>query len=321
MLDCFLAAASGPDVGMGHVMRSLSVARQLKGLGASLLGEVGDERAQELFRAHGIEARLAGQAMPACKSAWLDGFRDWSGEMRELRSKGTRIALVENRLPCRELAHWIIQPSLHHVPDDWERDHADRVFGGRAWVPLTPEVIAAEPANVRDVDLLITFGGADPGHLTERLLDALIELECPLRVCIVMGWHMGARSESIGARLGRLKTGQLIPSGGGLAPWIARSKFAVTALGTTLYEFAYLGLPALILANYDKDQPALDYYAEFGPHRPLGVASAMSASDLKRKLRGELSRLEETQTERVLELAQGSTQLARLLMGMQLQPE
>lgn len=321
MLDCFLAASSGPAVGMGHVMRSLSVARELKRLGASILGEVGDERAQELFRSHGIEARLAGQAMPPCKSAWLDGFRDWSGEMRKLRTRGTRIALVENRLPCRELADWIIHPSLHHVPDAWERDNAERVFGGRAWVPLTPEVIAAEPASSKNIDLLVTFGGADPEHLTERLLDALIELECPLRVCVVLGWHMGARSEAIEARLQRLKAGQLIPSGGGLAPWIARSRLAVTALGTTLYEFAYLGLPALILANYDKDQPALDYYAEFGPHRPLGVASALSAPELNRKLRREFSRLDETQTERVLELAQGSTQLARLLMGIQLQPE
>ena len=97
---------------------------------------------------------------------------------------------------------------------------------------------------------------------------------------------------------------------------MARSRMAVTALGTTLYELAYFGVPAMILANYDSDVEALAWYADNGPHLPLGVADALSAEGLRASLRTGMATLRQRRADADSELARGAERLARELLGL-----
>jgi UDP-2,4-diacetamido-2,4,6-trideoxy-beta-L-altropyranose hydrolase len=311
-----LRAKSGPNVGMGHVMRTRAVAEAVAALGGAPVLIVDDDESARRLRSEGLEARSVlerpGWDREPAAAAWLDGFVDWSDELRTLARKGTRTFLVENRTPAREFCHCLVYPALHHEPDAWDRVHAGRVLAGPGWIPLRREVVEAQPEPARDVDLLITFGGSDPLGSTERVL-GLLEAR-GRRIVVSVGPHMAERRRAIEEAATRLQA-EVLPTGCALAPWFARSRAAVTALGTTLYELAYLGVPALVLANYPSDRDALAYYEVHGPHAPLGVAPEMDDASLGRALEGGWEALRRGGEARIDDLGSGARRLAEALLA------
>jgi len=278
-----LRVKSGPRVGLGHVMRTRAVAEQLVSLGATPLFVVDDEPTAEFLRGAGFEARAA-FAHPAwlhepAAGAWLDGFVDWSSELRALARRGTPGFVVENRTPCREWASAVVYPALHHVPDRWDEIHAERVLAGAPWIPLS-SAVRAQASVARDLDVLVTFGGTDPLASSERVLAAL---PAGLRVAVSVGAHMEPRRAEL-ARAAAHLAAELLPCQGALAPWMARARVAVTALGTTLYELAWLRTPAVILANHEADRPVLDFYRARGPFQVLGLARELDEGALAARL-------------------------------------
>ena len=273
-----LRAASGPSVGSGHVRRTRAVAQALVGLGARALLVVDDDASAEALRAEGFDARPADErwTQEPLEAAWLDGFRDWSPELAALRR--ARTLLVESRT-ARERATAVLQPSLHWTPDAWEAEHPERTLGGPRWIPLAAEIERLAPLapEERDVDLLVPFGASDPLRSTERVLVALAGT--PLRVAVTVGAHMGRRRAAIEALAGRAR---VLAGVSDLGPWMRRSRAAVTAVGTTLYELAHLRVPAWVVANYESDREALRHYRERGPHAPLGLAAEVPETTLAR---------------------------------------
>ena len=284
MTRIVLRAASGGPVGIGHVRRTRAVAQALIEAGDTPRLVVDDEETAAALRSQGFDAAVdpvwsAGDVA----AAWLDGFRDWKSDLDAL--DGVRTLLVENRVG-RDSAAAVLQPALHWEPDAWETEHAERVFGGAAWIPLSSEVRAETPLarEERNIDLLVTFGGIDPRGSTEAVLAALSGSDH--RIVITVGAHMTERRAGIEALAANLPNAQVLDGDAALAPWMARSRAAVTAVGTTLYELAYLSVPSWILANYDEDGPALDWYRGNGPHVPLGMSGELSEAALATVLEG-----------------------------------
>ena len=314
-----LRAASGSATGMGHGMRCLAIALEVLELGGEALLVLDDPASCEAFaqrtNAHGgLEVVTATEAadwtrLPT-RAVVLDGFRDWSDSIEELRVLRTPTLLVENRSAARPLADRVLYPALHHIDDAWDREHPERVLSGPQWIPLRPAIRREQEGITRDIDLLITFGGSDPNRLTERVLGAL-EGDAR-RVAVGVGSLMEDRRGPLEVLASRLPRAVLLETGGELAPWIARSLSAVTALGTTLYELAYHGVPAAILANHATDREALAWYANNNLHHPLGYHAEVGAHDL---LSG-LERLRRTGLcERPRSLGGGAARLAELLMA------
>lgn len=310
-----LRAKSGPSVGLGHLMRTRAVAEAVVALGGESVVVVDDDASAARLRAVGLEAcsvfeRPEWDREPA-DAAWLDGFVDWSDELRTLARKGTRTFLVENRTPAREFCHRLVYPALHHEPDAWDRVHEGRVLAGPGWIPLAKGVVETEPAEERDVDLLITFGGSDPLGSTERVLGLLETTD--RRIVVSVGPHMAERRPAI-EQLARRVDAEVLQNGCALAPWFARTHVAITALGTTLYELAYLGVPALVLANYESDREALAYYAQHGPHVPLGVVGEVDDEDLRSRLSQQWNALRGVTSVSVYDLGSGARRLAAVLL-------
>ena len=284
--EVVLRAASGPAIGAGHVRRARAVAQALQAGGARARLIVDDEAsAARRARSPPRDPRPGGPPRWAGSAGayWLDGRRDWTPELTELA--GARTLLVEP-VAARERAAAVLQPALHWVPDAWEQAHRERVLGGAPWIPLAREVTLQAPlARVeRDVDLLVTFGASDPRHLTEEVLQTLAGAE--QRVIVTAGEHMGARRAALERLTEALPNAQLLSAVRDLSPWMRRSRAAVTAVGTTLYELAYLRVPAWILAHREDDRAALDWYGRHGPHAPLGLAGELSEGALAALLEG-----------------------------------
>jgi len=312
-----LRAKSGPGVGIGHVMRSRSVAQEVLAAGGIPLLVVDDPEGVKLLEQEPYQvcclAEMQGWASLPAAGAWVDGFVDWKDDLKQLRSNKTPVLLVENRSEARESCAQLVYPALHWTPDAWDAAHAERVLSGAPWIPLARDVRCMRPGSARDVDLLITFGGSDPARLTERVLGSLGD--CALRTVVLVGPQMRERYPDLKVLTEGLLNVELLAPGTPIVPWIARSRMALTALGTTLYELAYLGVPALILANYASDGDALDWYGVHGPHIPLGVAGALSCEGLRARLRSGLIELETRGPVCIPELGSGAARLAELLLA------
>ncbi len=310
-------AASGSGVGIGHAMRARSVGEAVAELGGHPRFVLDDEGTASFLAEEGLDARAVADdpdwASRPATGAWLDGFGDWSEDVRALRTAGTPSFLVENRTAARELSHRVVYPALHHVPDAWDEAHADRVLGGARWIPLARDVRETPRDGERDVDVLVTFGGSDPLHSTERVLVALRGEE--RHVAISIGPLMAERRAWIEEIARDLPGALVLPTGARLAPWMARSRTALTALGTTLYELAFLGTPALILADYVQDREAMAWYAAHSPHLPVGVVDELRDAVLRSVLREGFATLADRELPRIEGLGEGSTALAERLLG------
>ena len=291
-----LRASSGPKVGMGHVMRCRSIAQEVVERGGAVLLVVDDEESAAALGNEPFDvvtaARRPDWTSEPARGAWLDGFVDWTPELERLAAAGTPAFLVENRGPAREHCDRLVYPALHYEPDEWDERHGDRILAGAPWIPLAREIrgLHQRPASERDVDLLVTFGGSDPLELTEKVLSELDVSR--LSVVVAIGPHMAARRDAIRALVAGQPNVRVLLPGMPLGRWMTRSRFALTAVGTTLYELAYLGVPALVLANWGADQTALDWYAANGPHVPLGCAAGLSPEGLRAALARGLAELE-----------------------------
>lgn len=313
-----LRAVSGPRIGAGHVRRSRAVACALAKLGAEVSFVVDDEASARQLAADGFAVELASEGMAwterGATAAWLDGFGDFSPELLRLSRAHTRSVLVENRTQARHFADHVVYPAMHWHPDAWDREHESRVAGGVQWVPLAPE-FGSVAEQERDVDLLVTFGGSDPLQLTERVL-ARLDPDRVGSIAVTVGWYMAERRAGIESLAARFQQAHVLAPDTPLSVWMARSRAAVTALGTTLYELAHLRTPAWILANYESDHDALDWYATHGPHRTIGVAAEVSDTALQEAL-GEATERARVAAP-VVGLGGGAARLALLLLGRRL---
>jgi UDP-2,4-diacetamido-2,4,6-trideoxy-beta-L-altropyranose hydrolase len=132
--------------------------------------------------------------------------------------------------------------------------------------------------------VLVFFGGVDPDNLTGRALEALLAPELAhLAVDLVLGLqspHRQAVAELV-ARRTHTTLHAPLPS---LAGLIARADLAIGAGGATTWERACLGLPSLVVAIADNQQPFAVALDQAGYLQLLGSAAAASTETIRQAL-------------------------------------
>jgi spore coat polysaccharide biosynthesis predicted glycosyltransferase SpsG len=137
------------------------------------------------------------------------------------------------------------------------------------------------PVYGEPLKVLVTMGGSDPNGLAERLTLALMEVD-GLQVTVVIG---PASTPSPGFR--RIIDSPPDPftflSGvKDLAPYAARADLAFSAMGVTVYELAYMGVPSVLIANYPEDALDIEELELMGICRSLGYYRDVTEEDIRR---------------------------------------
>jgi UDP-2,4-diacetamido-2,4,6-trideoxy-beta-L-altropyranose hydrolase len=134
----------------------------------------------------------------------------------------------------------------------WPGDErAARVLAGPRWHCLDPIAAALRPDRPRPpgqaASVLIAASGADPGLVTEALVDGLLAAGWPLRPTVVTGPAFGpGRVDALATTLAG--HGELVEAPAGLAPLLAGAELVLTLGGLTTYEAMCLGRPVGVLA-------------------------------------------------------------------------
>lgn len=276
----------GSGIGMGHVARSLNIALAVmeRGLPARFL--VNDDKAvRSRLEDFGVAYRICGfGGAPALDSTdgvvVIDTKRDIREEVRELKERGRKVVVIDN-LCAAEIADRTIIPSAvaAGMPSNGS------VLAGKEYVIIGEGFRRARkrggrPAYGRPLKVLVTMGGADPFCLTERAVAGMAGME-GIEATVVLGPAKRMTRELEAFMKNKPGWMEFIYGVRDMAALISAVHIAFTAVGTTVYELAYMGVPTALIANYAEDRGTLSALEATGAFVSLGVNAGVSAEMIR----------------------------------------
>src|SRR5205085_1290452 len=129
--------------------------------------------------------------------------------------------------------------------------------------------------------VLVTLGGADPDNRTLKVIQALAPLRSPdLDVVVIVGGsnpHRATLEEGTRAAHGSLR---LLHPVTDMAALMAERDIAISAAGSTTWEIAFMGLPALLGAIVEGEEQSLSHVVKTGLCMGLGNFASVPPATL-----------------------------------------
>lgn len=279
-------------IAMGHVMRCITIARQLMRKGCRVLFLTADEWARDTISQAGMDQ--------LCLHTRWDWMEEELPRLREILSiAGIKILLVDSyqatkayfdglkdlvrivRIDdCFELvcpADILINYNAYHVRFPYEETYTDgtRLLLGTDYVPLREEFAREDSAkaageeekNEKEFSVLLASGGGDTQDALMGLLQKVVEEEAFEKVTfyVVIG-ELHPRGEEIELfsmeyEQPRIKVYRPCRDVAGL---MAKCHAAVSAAGTMLFELSAMGVPTVFFETADNQRYDRDFFGEEG---------------------------------------------------------
>ena len=303
-----IRADASTRIGTGHVMRCIALAQRWQQAGgrAVFSQACSTPAADERLRAEGFEVLPAGgepgspedaaQTSAHAKTlgaAWVvaDGYAFGPQWQRQVSQSGSRLLVLDD-YGHSESYHADLVLNQNAGAEDalyGRRDPATRLLLGSHYALLRREF-----APWRDLDrtfeanatkVLVTLGGSDPDNVTGKVVEALRGIPGIEAVVVVGGSN--PHLEAIRSSLGKIPSSiRLSVNPSDMPELMAWAEVAVSAAGSTSWEMAFMGLPAIFIVaadNQRKIAAALDAAhagVNLGPHyslTPDAIARALRA--------------------------------------------
>ncbi|MBI2400225.1 MAG: hypothetical protein HYV23_04095 [Deltaproteobacteria bacterium] len=272
----------GPSIGMGHVMRCINIAHALETEEMPMHFLVNNERPvidrlneEALFHiVYPMTGRHVGRLTNGV--VVIDTKRDVSAQVRSLREEGRKVVLIDNSSTGE--ADAIVMPT-----PVYRGRGCGNILHGNSYLIIGDKFRhsrAAEPlVHSAPLKVLVTMGGSDPFNLTETVLKALWNVK-GIEVTTVIGpaFKLTETMEEFIKRSNERFT--FVFNAKNMAQLMRASHIAFTAVGTTVYELAYMGVPSILIGNYETDAEDLATLDKLGISRSLGYYRDLHHDDI-----------------------------------------
>lgn len=286
---------AGPAIGGGHVMRCLTLARALHARGAEI-AFAANPFGQAILVNFGARDMPAfplsddvDEAAPQA-AAWASSWKaDWAlldhyglTPAQEAQFKGARrLAVLDDRADRPRPAQALLDASYGRGAGAYTDllPAGAKVFVGPMAAPVRPEFAAHRRAALERrrqgghlKHVLVSLGLTDVGGITERVVHLLRQLHPELVFDVVLG----DAAPSLPALREAAKTDcavRLHVDTHAMAELMVEADFAVGAGGSSVWERAVVGLPAVTVALADNQRPMAEAMAHDG------LTLAVDASD------------------------------------------
>ena len=311
MADVLFVCDSGAEVGGGHVMRCLTLARALAAEGvrstflappavAEVLNAFGDTARRPVPAAASSPGALAAAAAAALREdsfagVVVDHYGFAEAEEAALRARGRTLTAIDDLADRRHAADLLVDPGYGRAAADYAGllPSGAETLLGPAYALVRPEFEAARARAlprrgahpVRRV--LVSLGLTDLGGVTGRVVELLAPM---LGDDVALDVVAGARAPSLPALRGRAAGDpriRLHVDTTEMASLMTEADLAVGAGGSSTWERACLGLPTLTVVLADNQAPLAGKLAAAG----ATAAVDARAPDFEAKLQEALARL------------------------------
>src|SRR3990167_1235500 len=289
-----IVTIGGHEIGMGHIMRCLSLANLLRKdkIGVSFCLKNGYDSEECLstvsnkVKSEGFDVRYLGDKIDKIFDEEMPDvlFIDFPHHVRrseygdDAKKRGIANIVFDDMLLNGEAADVVINPSLishqssviSHQPDYTGGGYT--VINGSFLPPLNPLLCKEGKGEVdirKDVkNILITMGGSDPTCQTEKILSALVENNVDANMDVVIGMaYKKLRFTNYDLRF------TIHYDAKNMAELMAKADMAFVAGGITLYEAVFIGLPVIVISQDRYQELAAMEFQKRGFGKYLGFFS------------------------------------------------
>ncbi|MFB3917619.1 MAG: PseG/SpsG family protein [Terriglobales bacterium] len=285
------------ELGLGHVVRCLSLAQEFRQRGARVgFAMRGSEVGIRMVQEAGFDV------LRPPKSHQFD-YLSWLAEclghvqahalvadvrddlplttLEELRAESTRIAVIDDLSERRLAADLAVYPPVPQVSRLKWNGFRGQLFVGWEWAVVRSQFATARrPQRSGNRGILIMMGGSDPAGLTMSAVRALDRLAAPIRAIVVVG-RAFVHSEALSNVLRRTRHEFFVQQNvSDVAAIMAEAQVAVCAFGVTAYELAAMGVPAVYVCPTEDHAESASAFEAAG----LGVSIGVVGQDVEEKL-------------------------------------
>lgn len=286
-----IRADANKKIGLGHVMRCLTIAEAAEKTGMKTLFLIADDSAEELLKERGqaycilhtdfadMESELSVlfETVALNKSVsetvlLVDSYQITETYMQELKKwlsgQNIRLALMEDYGDVPYQVDVLINYNIYGVDFDYENNAPETLLGCR-YMPLRQPFVQQKYEIRKQVkQLLITTGGSDSYRIGVQLVKQLLE-KCFLEneeciVHVVCGKFSESREELL--EMAQQKKNIIVHTDvKEMWELMAKCDLAISAAGTTLYELCAIGVPTICFSFADNQILPGTAFAKYTP--------------------------------------------------------
>jgi UDP-2,4-diacetamido-2,4,6-trideoxy-beta-L-altropyranose hydrolase len=301
-------ADAGPEIGAGHVMRSLALAQAWqdaggeatfvsasmpKGLRKRLANE--GVRIVELDSVRGTveDAEATAREVDLQEAiAVVDGYIFGQDYQRVVVRKAKRMLVLDDHARIGSYcADIILDQNLGVDAESYShRPSGSRVLTGSEYTLLRREFRLFAPPERRAPEsvlkILVTMGGADADNATLMVMQAIEGIGAgDVEVTVVVGGS-NPNATILNAEAVRMRTRFVLERDlVDMAGMMAWADVAVSGGGSTCWELAYMGLPAWVVALAENQVPIAEALDRAGVVRFIGELGKVNQHALEAALR------------------------------------
>lgn len=243
-----------PEVGLGHVYRTLNIANEILEHDITFLldkhSELGFRKVSEYHYPAYLQAHdeIVKDIEEFAPDIVINDILDTSEHyIRYIKNMGCDVINFEDLGPGAPLADAVIN-AMYSSPSE----NAGFYFGAQ-YAVLRPEFTIGPRNHITESvrDVLITFGGVDPNNLTMKVLRAIHPVcrEMAIHVHVIAGIGYAFR-DALPASENVLTIHHDVRN---ISDFMLRADIAFTSAGRTIFELASLGTPAIVIAQNERE--------------------------------------------------------------------
>ncbi len=293
----------GFEIGMGHITHTMNLAFYLQNYyGYEVVFYSKEKAGVDFLRENGCFVRklpavdfaqegevilslLAGeQSRAVIFDLPVFYWSRYNGIFMLIKEFGLPLIFLNNTVSNRSVADLTIN-SLCHVPYPAGEVLGANVYEGLEYLVFNRQFIdyARRQKIIRPVHkkILVSFGGSDPAGITAKILPLLEDIPAEAEITLVLGpayRDENALEEYLSKADRQFQVRQNIKN---MAEELYNADLALLSLGTTAYEAALVGTPALLINPYPLHVQVAEELARYGYCRNLGLLTPENRDSIR----------------------------------------
>ncbi len=281
----YIRVDANDNIGIGHMMRCLSIAKALRGHRVESTFFVADRTSAAMAAEAGfgyvilntdydrldLEADRLVQRMQekGADNLLVDSYYVTAEYLRKIRqiANVTYIDDIDRFIyPCDTLINYNIYADQLRYPERYKEAGLNTRFAlGTSYMPLRDEYKDLKKVPHEGFRILVTTGATDQYNVIGHVLDAFRRtgIDRKAQILAIVGRYNHNRAQ-LEEQFGGNSAVKLIGPQESLSPLIAQCDAAMTAGGTTVYELCAGGIPAVMLTIADNQMRAAKTFSAKG---------------------------------------------------------
>ncbi|MGL5820566.1 MAG: UDP-2,4-diacetamido-2,4,6-trideoxy-beta-L-altropyranose hydrolase [Sarcina sp.] len=249
-MKCYIIANGGEKLGMGHIMRTLVLAKALKNNVEVIyvitnkqefniaMKKVSSEDFSYVF-----EDELTGK-LTKNDLLIIDRYDLSSEDISTYRKLVKKLLVIDdNNILDFYDCDFILNQNLHAKTLNYNLSSTTKLLLGGGYTLLRKEFLNNEPIQIKkDISsVLLTVGGSDNLNFTHTLLKEIKHFNSTINVVLGPAFKFNEELKSEYRKYENI----IFHENANMLELMKSSDIAISACGTTIYELAYLGVPTI----------------------------------------------------------------------------